>query len=59
MPETALERIESVDMLRILEHGDNVRMVKTEAINKSVDTPEDLANVEIMMNSDPLLRTYL
>ena len=59
MPETALERIESIDMLRILEHGDNVRMVKTEAINKSVDTPEDLAHVEIMMNSDPLLRTYL
>jgi 3-deoxy-manno-octulosonate cytidylyltransferase (CMP-KDO synthetase) len=59
MPETILERIESIDMLRIVEHGEKVRMVKTDAINKSVDTPGDLTQVEIMMKNDTLLQTYL
>jgi 3-deoxy-manno-octulosonate cytidylyltransferase (CMP-KDO synthetase) len=59
MPETPLERIESVDMLRIIEHGEKVRMVNIDAINKSVDTPEDLNQVETMMKNDPLMQTYL
>ena len=58
LPETALERIESVDMLRILEHGEKVRMVKIDEINKSVDTPEDLIEVEKLMAKDPLVKTY-
>jgi 3-deoxy-manno-octulosonate cytidylyltransferase (CMP-KDO synthetase) len=59
MPETPLERIESVDMLRIIEHGEKVRMVKINTINKSVDTPEDLTQVETMMKNDSLMQTYL
>ncbi|MFW9986095.1 MAG: 3-deoxy-manno-octulosonate cytidylyltransferase [Candidatus Odinarchaeota archaeon] len=58
-PETPLERIESVDMNRIIENGDKVRMVKTNAISFSVDTEEDRANVEKKMIGDELMERYL
>ena len=59
MPETLLEQIESVDMLRILEHGEKVRMVSCDTINQSVDTPEDLEKTENLMRDDPLMKTYM
>lgn len=43
---TPLEIVESVDMLRVLEHGRRVRMVPTKHVTYSVDTPADLAKVE-------------
>lgn len=43
---TPLEAAESVDMMRILEHGLKVRMVATKHSTQSVDTPEDLKLVE-------------
>ncbi len=55
---TALERAESIDMLRALEHGYDVRMVRTAHRTSSVDTPEDLARVESLMRGDPLLAVY-
>lgn len=58
MPETPLERIESVDMMRILENGEQVKMVMTEAETYSVDTPEDLRKVAKAMNSDSIRRRY-
>jgi 3-deoxy-manno-octulosonate cytidylyltransferase (CMP-KDO synthetase) len=58
MPETPLERIESVDMMRILEHGGKVKMVPTAARTLSVDTPSDLARVVEMMRGDALLPGY-
>ena len=58
MPETPLERIESVDMMRILEHGEPVRMVAVETDSLSVDTPEDLARVVEMMGEDSLRSEY-
>jgi|TARA_Y100000294_G_scaffold110486_1_gene102432 3-deoxy-manno-octulosonate cytidylyltransferase (CMP-KDO synthetase) len=48
---TPLEVAESVDMMRILEHGKKVRMVSTKYNSYAVDTNEDLLKVEIMMNS--------
>ena len=54
----ALEVAESVDMLRVLEHGYKVKMVKTQFETYSVDTPEDLAFVEKLMKNDPLLSKY-
>jgi len=42
---TPLEIIESVDMMRCLEHGYPVKMIPTNHPMKSVDTPEDLADV--------------
>jgi len=46
---TPLEIAESVDMMRILEHGMNVRMVPTIFDTQAVDTPADLERVEILM----------
>lgn len=58
-PETPLEQIESVDMLRIIESGGSVLMVLTEYPSVGVDTPEDLEKVEKLMMCDPLMRKYL
>ena len=58
MQESPLEIYESVDMLRILEHGEKVRMVPTAARTFSVDTPEDLARVTRLMENDGLMRSY-
>jgi 3-deoxy-manno-octulosonate cytidylyltransferase (CMP-KDO synthetase) len=55
---TPLERIESVDMLRALEHGYKVKMVMTSAETYSVDTPADLAKVADKMRTDPLVARY-
>lgn len=46
---TPLEIAESVDMMRILEHGMKVRMVPTQHSSQAVDTPEDLQKVERLM----------
>lgn len=58
MAESPLEIYESVDMLRILEHGEKVRMVPTAFRTWSVDTPADLARVTKLMDGDPLMATY-
>jgi 3-deoxy-manno-octulosonate cytidylyltransferase (CMP-KDO synthetase) len=46
---TPLEIVESIDMMRILEHGMKVRMVPTIHDTQAVDTPSDLKKVEILM----------
>lgn len=58
MAETPLEIYESVDMLRILEHGDKVRMVPVGNRTWSVDTAEDLAHVTELMKTDDLMKSY-
>jgi 3-deoxy-manno-octulosonate cytidylyltransferase (CMP-KDO synthetase) len=55
---TPLEIVESVDMLRVLEHGYKVKLVKSEYKTYSVDTPEDLAEVEKCMKRDKLMAEY-
>jgi len=59
LPQTALEEIESVDMLRVLETGYNVRMVPTLYETYSVDTEEDLQKVQQCMETDPLVKQYI
>ena len=56
---TPLEIAESVDMLRVLEHGYRVKMVDAGIDTISVDTPEDLADVEALMRGDALMARYL
>ena len=58
MDECPLEIIESVDMMRILEHGEKVRMVPTDKRTLSVDTQEDLERVRGMMRDDALRISY-
>ena len=48
---TPLEISESVDMMRVLEHGMNVRMIPTKYKSHAVDTPSDLLHVENMMKN--------
>lgn len=55
---TPLEVVESVDMLRAVEHGYPVRMVVTPFKVVGVDTPEDLERARALMKQDELLRTY-
>lgn len=58
MEETPLEQVESIDMLRLLENGVDVRLVKTEYETYPVDTPDDHKKVNEMMKYDPLFRKY-
>ena len=51
MAPTPLEIVESVDMMRILEHGFKVHMVPTIYDTKAVDTLEDLKKVEQILNN--------
>jgi len=46
---TPLEIAESVDMMRVLEHGMKVYMMPTRHESYAVDTPEDLRKVELLM----------
>jgi len=48
---TPLEVIESIDMMRVLEHGLRVHMTPTKYQSQSVDTPEDLKRVEALLRS--------
>jgi len=57
-PRQGLERIESVDMLRLLENGYKVRMVLSSDSVVGVDTPEDLRKAEQLMKTDLLFPEY-
>ncbi|MEL0011689.1 MAG: 3-deoxy-manno-octulosonate cytidylyltransferase [Bacteroidota bacterium] len=58
LQETTLEKIESVDMMRVIEHGYKVKMVRTNETTFSVDTKDDLNKVILKMKDDPLIRQY-
>jgi 3-deoxy-manno-octulosonate cytidylyltransferase (CMP-KDO synthetase) len=58
LPQTPLERLESIDMLRAIEHGLPVRLVEIEEDTHAVDTAEDLRLVESLMKDDPLVALY-
>ena len=59
MDPTPLENLESCDMLRVLEHGDSVRMVLSETRSIGVDTPADLELAEKLLASDEIMSTYI
>ena len=48
---TPIEIAESVDMMRVLEHGKKVKMVQTKFQTNPVDTPDDLFHVEELMRT--------
>jgi 3-deoxy-manno-octulosonate cytidylyltransferase (CMP-KDO synthetase) len=58
MERTNLEVIESIDMLRLLENGEKVRMVMCDTLSYSVDTPEDLIKTQKAMENDLLIKFY-
>jgi 3-deoxy-manno-octulosonate cytidylyltransferase (CMP-KDO synthetase) len=58
-PETDIEIAESIDMMRIIESDEKVRMVMSNECSYSVDTQSDLEKVSKMMKSDSLMKMYL
>ncbi len=46
-------------MMRIVENGDQVKMVMTDAESYSVDTLEELKSVEKKMRNDKLMASYI
>jgi len=59
MEQTPLEVIESVDMMRILENGLDVKMVFSDVQSYAVDTLEDLNHVAELMAEDQLVNSYI
>ena len=59
LAETQLEQIESVDMNRVLEMGESIRMVSIEDFTIGVDTPEELVEAEKCLLNDPIVKSYL
>jgi len=57
-PRTTLENIESIDMLRLLENGDQIRMVLSEHVVVGVDTEQDARKVRLLMKEDPFFTRY-
>lgn len=56
---TPCERAESIDMMRVLEHGYKIKVVETSCETFSVDTEEDLEAVRRLMRDDPIVQKYL
>lgn len=58
MEPTPLEQIESIDMMRILEHGGKIRMVLTNHLVQSVDVLSDLQSAENILSKETLFMQY-
>lgn len=56
---TPLEKIESVDMNRAVEHGYRVKIVETKGQMIGVDVPTDIKRVEEILKFDPLIEKYM
>ncbi len=54
LPETPFECVESVDMLRLLEHGYKVFSVLSDQSSIGVDHKEDVIKVEHILKTDPI-----
>ena len=53
-PQTHLERIESLEQLRALEHGVVIRVIEASSLSTGVDTPADLERVrELIAEENP------
>lgn len=57
-PRSSLEIIESIDMLRVLQAGRMVHMIKADTSSIGVDTPADLEKVRALMTTDRLFGSY-
>ena len=58
MEESLLEKIESVDMNRILEKGGNIKMVITNSEMIGVDTRKEALKVSSLLENDIFFEEY-
>lgn len=58
LSQTPLEKIESIDMMRLIEHGHSIKAVLTDSFMQGVDTPEDAKKVEMLILKDALYQQY-
>jgi 3-deoxy-manno-octulosonate cytidylyltransferase (CMP-KDO synthetase) len=58
LPETPLEIVESVDFLRILEHGFEIQGVIYDQLTVGVDKPDDVEKVTEILLKDPKQNEY-
>jgi 3-deoxy-manno-octulosonate cytidylyltransferase (CMP-KDO synthetase) len=59
LPETPLERAESIDMLRALEHGVRIAGVIVDYVTLGVDRPADVPLIESVLQEDAVQRALL
>ena len=59
LDETVLERVESVDLNRVIENGDSIRMVALDDYTIGVDTEEELMLAEQHLMTDEITNYYL
>ena len=50
LPQTPLEQVEQLEQLRALEHGHQIKVLETVHDTVGVDTADDLARVETLLN---------
>ena len=55
MAPTPLERLERLEQLRVLENGHAIAVVDTDYVSLGIDTPEDLAHVNALMQAGKVL----
>lgn len=59
IPQTPLEIIEEINLIRLLENGMKVKMVMSDSETFSVDSEKDLELVIEKMNNDPFMKKYI
>lgn len=58
LPQTPLEKTESIDMLRVLEHGHPLKVVYTAKETIAVDVPYDLERAKKILENDKFVAHY-
>ena len=59
MEESTLEKMESIDMNRVVEEGGKIRMIATKNETFGIDTPSELRLAERILERDPTTKEYL
>lgn len=58
LPQTPLEKIESIDMLRVLENNIPLKVVYTDKETIAVDVPSDLQRAKEFLKNDLFIKSY-
>jgi len=59
MDMSPMEKIEGIDDLRLIENDIKIKVLLTERVTETVDTPKDLEKVIEMMQNDKLIKDYI